>query len=125
MEEIFCPNGTSKYSSDDINFHHLIMGFPIAKGFGVAVGFVPMSSGYYEMSQTVTSKDDIYDPMVGPYQAVHGGTGSISKFFVGTGLKITKNLSIGVNMIILSGELNRRNEFILSDAYTVFSQQQY
>jgi hypothetical protein len=116
----FLSNGSSEFSSDDVNFHHLIMGFPLAKGVGVAVGFVPMSAGYYEMTQLVTSMDDIYDPLVGPYQALHAGTGSITKIFVGTGLKITKNLSIGVNMIILTGELSRRNEFLLSEAYNVF-----
>jgi hypothetical protein len=116
----FLSNETAEYSSDDINFHHLVMGFPIAKGFGVAVGFVPMSSGYYNMAQTVTSFDEAYDPLVGPYEAIHGGTGSISKIFLGTGLNITKNLSVGVNLIILTGELKRVNEFLLGEAYNVF-----
>jgi hypothetical protein len=116
----FLSNGSTKYSSDDINFHHLIMAFPISKGFGFSVGIVPMSSGFYQVTQTITSRDPGYDPNVGPYQALHTGNGSISKYFFGTGLKLTKNFSAGINMIILSGQLNRANEFLLADSYSVF-----
>ena len=116
----FLSDGNQNYSSDDINFHHLIMGFPIAKGFGFAVGIVPMTSGFYQMNQVVTKADINYDPLVGAYDEYHSGEGSISKIFAGTGLKITKNLSLGVNMIILTGQLDRSNQFILEDAYNVF-----
>ena len=34
-------DGKTNYTSDDINFDHLIMGFPITKGWGVAIGIVP------------------------------------------------------------------------------------
>src|SRR5664280_1910799 len=46
----FIANGGSKYSSTDIDFHHLIMGFPLAKGWGFALGVVPLSSGYYKIN---------------------------------------------------------------------------
>ena len=46
----FISGATTKFSSDDINFHHLIMGFPLAKGWGFAVGIIPMSSGYYSIT---------------------------------------------------------------------------
>ena len=46
----FLTEGATKYSSDDMNFDHLIMGFPLAKGWGVALGIVPLSNGYYKIS---------------------------------------------------------------------------
>src|SRR5664279_5128313 len=48
-------NGGSTYSSSDLNFNHLIMGFPLSKRWGFAVGIVPWSSGYYKISDEVTS----------------------------------------------------------------------
>src|SRR5450759_5257799 len=53
----FISGATTKFSSDDINFHHLIMGFPLAKGWGLAAGIVPISNGYYKMNDAVVKTD--------------------------------------------------------------------
>ena len=45
----FLSDSASNSSSDDMNFDHLLMGFPVAKGWGVALGVVPLSNGYYRM----------------------------------------------------------------------------
>jgi hypothetical protein len=119
----FLGGGTTKFSSDDLDFHHLIMGFPIKKGWGVAVGIVPISSGYYEITGKVTSTDPGYDPIVGEYNLTHTGDGGITKFFIGTGAKINKNFSVGANFVVLSGKLSRSNQFVFSqtsDFQTVF-----
>lgn len=105
----------AKFSSDDINFHHLIMGFPIRKGWGVAVGFIPMSSGYYNITGSVTSSDPSYDPNIGEYDISHDGEGGLNKYFVGTGVKIGKHFSIGANLTYLAGTLQRANQFIFAD----------
>lgn len=110
----FITDGVSKFSSDDINFHHLVMGFPLAKGWGMALGVVPVSSGFYNINETVTSSDPVYDPNVGEYTITHQGNGGITRFFIGSGLKITKNFSIGANFAILSGDINRSNQFVFS-----------
>lgn len=111
---------TAKYKSDDLNFHHLIVGFPVGKGFGVAVGIVPVSSGYYSISGEVTKSDPVYDPGIGPYAIEHNGNGGITKFFIGSGLKVTKDLSLGINMAFLSGTLTRTNQFVFNDYTTSF-----
>lgn len=111
---------SAKYKSDDLNFHHLILGFPISRGFGVAVGIIPVSSGYYNLTGEVNKSDPAYDPNIGEYLTAHKGSGGITKVFVGSGLKITKNLSIGVNMTFLSGTLTRANQFIFGDYTTSF-----
>jgi hypothetical protein len=109
-----------KYKSDDLNFHHLVIGFPISKNFGVAVGIVPVSSGYYDITDEVTTKDPEYDPSIGAYLSDHKGDGGVTKFFIGTGLKVTKNISLGLNMSFLSGNLSRTNQFIFGDYQTSF-----
>jgi hypothetical protein len=115
----FIKGSSTKFSSDDINFNHLIMGFPLAKGWGFAVGIVPMSSGYYKITGEVTSATPGYDPIIGEYNIFHSGDGGITKIFLGTGLRIWKNLSIGGNLTFLSGQINRENQFIFSSAEDV------
>lgn len=116
----FISDGVSKYSSDDLNFHHLIIGFPLAKGWGFAAGIVPISSGFFNITEKVTSSDPGYDPNVGEYVIYHAGSGGITKFFIGSGKKIGKHFSVGANMTLLSGNINRTNQVIFSDFYNDF-----
>jgi hypothetical protein len=117
----YLSDGSSHFSSDDMNFDHLIMGFPLAKGFGISVGVVPFSNSYYKISGSVNEGDPEYNPSVGEYNSIHAGSGGLFNFFIGTGLKITKNFSFGVNMTVLTGELKRLNQVDFSDYYYVFN----
>ena len=114
-------NGGSTYSSSDFNFHHLVMGFPISKKWGFAAGLVPWSSGFYNIADQVTSSDPGYDPNIGAYAIDHVGSGGITKLFLGSGIQISKNFSLGVNMTFLTGQLSRTNQFTFGDYTTVFS----
>ncbi len=104
-------DGVSNYTSKDMNFDHLLMGFPIAKGFGVAIGLLPMSNGYYNMGESVS------DPVIGDYTTSHTGSGGFNTFFLGTGLKLNKNFSVGVNMTMLLGKISRLNQTAFTDDY--------
>jgi hypothetical protein len=114
-------NGGSVYSSSDFNFNHLIMGFPISKRWGVAVGIVPWSTGFYKIADAVTASDPGYDPTIGAYTIDHLGSGGLTKIFLGSGLQVSKNFSLGVNMTFLTGELTRSNLFTFEDFTTVFN----
>jgi len=103
--------GMSHYSSQDMNFDHLLMGFPLAKGWGVGVGVIPVSSGYYNVAELVSTGNTV----IGNYESDHSGSGGFSNFFLGSGIKITKNFSAGVNMNVLFGQVNRINQFIFDD----------
>ena len=114
-------DGISSYSSDDMNFDHLLMGFPLAKGLGFAIGIIPLSNGYYKMSEAVLKSDPEYNPVVGEYTSYHAGDGGFTNFFLGTGIKINKKFSAGVNMTILFGQVKRTNQFDFADFYNVFN----
>lgn len=116
----YISDGAIHFSSSDLNFHHLILGFPLAKGFGVAFGVIPMSSGFYEITGDVTKNDPNYDPLIGEYIIDHKGDGGITKLFLGTGIKILKNLSIGANMTFLTGQIKRTNQFVFGEYTTVY-----
>jgi hypothetical protein len=113
-------DGENHFTSDDMNFDHLLMGFPITKGLGVAVGVVPVSSGYYKLSESVLKSDPDYDPIVGQYSSSHNGDGGFNNFFLGSGLKISKNFSLGVNMLLLFGDLKRSYLVAFDDYATVY-----
>jgi len=117
----YVSNGGPSYFSDDVNFDHLIMSFPLKKGWGVAVGVVPVSNGYYKLFETVLVNDPEYDPLTGAYTSFHAGEGGYNNFFAGTGLKITKNISLGVNMNVLFGQTKRVYQVDFSDILNSFN----
>jgi len=117
----FVSNDNENYFSDDINFDHVIMGFPIKKGWGVAIGVVPVSSGYYKMFDVVIKGDPAYDPITGGYTSSFSGEGSLSNFILGTGFKLTKDLSVGANMTVLFGNLARKYQVDFSDYFNSFN----
>ena len=112
--------GETELFSDDINFDHLIIGFPLAKGLGLAAGVVPVSNGYYKIASSITQGDPGYDPVTGGYSEYHAGEGSLSKFFLGSGIMVTKDLSAGINMTVLFGEIKRVNQYYFLDYYNVY-----
>jgi hypothetical protein len=109
---------TESQISQDMNFNHLIIGFPLIKGWGVAAGVVPMSSGYYQITETILATDPAYDPLVGQYISKHTGKGGFSNAFIGTGINLNKNFSVGVNMRFLFGSVSRINQVIFDDQYS-------
>ncbi|MGE5420209.1 MAG: hypothetical protein ACM3UT_08495 [Chloroflexota bacterium] len=113
--------GKESHKSDDMNFDHLIVGFPISKGFGMAAGIVPVSNGYYKLKDQVTSADAGYNPVIGSYTSSHTGDGGFTEFFVGTGLNLHKYVSAGVNVNILFGQIKRTNKFVFEDAENVYN----
>jgi hypothetical protein len=112
----FLSDSVSKSSSDDINFDHLLMGFPLAKGWGFAFGITPLSTGFYKISDpgitSAKSTDKFYSS--------HTGEGGLSNFFMGTGKNINKNISVGVNMTVLFGKIERYDTIQFLD-YNVFN----
>jgi hypothetical protein len=117
----YLSDGVSKYFSQDMNFSHLLMGFPLTKGWGIATGIIPMSNGYYKIAETVSETDPGYNPTIGPYTLNHSGDGGFTKFFIGSGIKINKNFSAGANMTLLFGQINRINQVEFGDFYNVYN----
>lgn len=108
---------SSTYNSDDMNFDHLLMGFPIARRWGIALGIVPLSNGYYNITQTIP--DD--NMGTGEYTEYHKGNGSFTNFFIGSGINITRNFSVGANMTLLFGSIKRSNEFDFTKDVNVYN----
>lgn len=114
-------NHQTHFKSDDIEFSHLIMAFPIRKGLGFAVGVVPFSTGYYKLAESVTKTSPGYDPIIGEYTSTHNGDGGFHNLFLGTGIKITSKLSLGINLSLLFGQLSRNYQIVFADYTNVYN----
>ncbi|MRR18643.1 hypothetical protein EG827_00480 [bacterium] len=104
------------YYSQDLNFSHLMLGFPIMKGWGVAAAIVPYSNGSYNIVQ-LSSDNGGADNML----ERHNGSGGYQKALIGTGFKPMKYISAGVNMFFIFGEITRINDFIFTDDNNYFN----
>jgi hypothetical protein len=104
------------YYSQDLNFSHLMLGFPIMKGWGVAAAIVPYSNGSYSIVQ-LSSDNGGADNML----ERHNGSGGYQKALIGTGFKPMKYISAGVNMFFIFGEITRINDFIFTDDNNYFN----
>jgi hypothetical protein len=111
----YLSDSVSKSSSDDVNFNHLLMGFPLAKGWGFALGVVPVSNGYYRISdyQLASNLNS------SNYYENHTGSGGLTNFFLGSGVNINKHFSVGANMTVMFGKLERSDTVQFND-YNVF-----
>jgi hypothetical protein len=107
--------GDLKYTSNDVNFNHLFMAFPIARGWGIATGIIPVSHGFYNISEEMKLGDSGYDPLTGPYKTYYKGEGGFSNFFLGTGVNITRNFSAGINMTVMFGVIDRNYSLQFDD----------
>ncbi len=101
------------YYSQDINFSHLMLGFPIKKGWGFAAGIVPVSNGFYNIANLSApeesgtgSSDEIVES--------HRGSGGYHKAFLGTAYNFLSYFSAGLNAFFVFGEITRYNDFIFT-----------
>ena len=117
----FLRSGSNKHFSDDFNFDHILIAFPVSKKWGMAAGIVPFSNGYYNISKSIVAGDTDFDPVSGPVTILNRGIGGITRAFIGTGVEVVRNLSVGVNMNVLFGEINRVNEYRYDEDMTLFS----
>jgi hypothetical protein len=114
-------DGVSYHKSDDMNFDHLLMGFTIKKGLGVAVGVNTFSNGYYKLSESITASHPDYKASIGEYTIAHSGTGGFNNFFIGSGLLVNKNFSVGLNMNVLFGRVDRINDSYFTESNNSFN----
>lgn len=111
--------GDQTYWSQDLNFSHLLMGFPIMKNWGVVGAVMPYSNGTYSIVES-TSDDEGED-----FLERHMGSGGYQKALIGTGFSPVKYFSAGVNMFFIFGEITRLNDFIFTEDNNYFNTRKY
>ncbi|MBN2635627.1 MAG: hypothetical protein JXR61_05110 [Prolixibacteraceae bacterium] len=97
-------NDIGEFTANDVNFQYFAMNFRVSRYVGAALGLKPFSDIGYNV--TVLDNDEIAGYI---YTQYYGG-GTISKAFLGLGIKPIENLSLGANINYSFGLLNQNSE---------------
>lgn len=94
-------SSTASQRTGGANFSHIVCGFPVYKNIRASMGLVPFSKKNYLMSnaQTIDS--------IGEVTSLFNGSGGVNRLYFGTGIMITKWLSLGANASYLFGGINQ------------------
>lgn len=95
---------TSSMKTNDVNFNYFAMSFRISDIMAASLGIQPYSDVGYNVQVS-----DVLEN-TGAILNSYYGTGTISKAFLGFAIEPVKNVSVGVNINYLFGELNRNSE---------------
>jgi len=112
--------GDQTYWSQDLNFSHLMLGFPIMKNWGVVAAVTPYSNGSYSIVESTSGDGEAED-----FLERHIGSGGYQKALIGTGFSPVKYFSAGVNMFFIFGETTRLNDFVFTEDNNYFNTRKY
>lgn len=84
----------------NISFRHIVFGVPLSKKSGLSVGLMPYSEMGYQYKNPSTMLSSSVDH-------IYSGDGGISKVYIGSAYQLVPNLSVGVNVAYLFGNLKQ------------------
>jgi long-subunit fatty acid transport protein len=105
-EVIKQTQGDLKVQKTNSRLNTLSLGFPVLKNkIGLAFGIVPYSGKGYDINSTENAGIDTLGTTLTSH---YKGSGGYTRYFLGLGANITKNLSLGVNADYLFGTVTRQ-----------------
>ena len=97
-------NTASQYRSN-INFGYLMLGFPVNKRWGTAIGFQPYAFTNYNIVSQV-------DSSFASWREEYQGKGGINQLTWSNGFDLGKGFSAGLNVQLLFGSLAQERRFV-------------
>lgn len=94
---------------------NLYFGFPVTKWWRASGGIMPYSQVGYEMQGSQVVED------IGKLVSVYNGYGGLNKAYFGSGFSPIKNLSIGINMAYLFGNIVKERALTFPDSAYFFN----
>jgi hypothetical protein len=94
-------NSVPAAGTNTTNVRYIAFAFPLSRKWGASIGLVPFSYVGYDIGYTQSSS-------IGPVHHYYKGTGGINQFYLGNGFKVTKNLSLGINVSYLFGNITKQ-----------------
>lgn len=98
-------------SFNTFNFRNFAIQFPLAEKIGMGFSISPLSSVGYRVDMFETDPDLLAN--VGSILYTYGGSGSITQAKVSFGAEVAKNLSLGTELVIYHGRINRSFENVI------------
>lgn len=107
-------DGNAKINAKNTSFDYMAMQFRLHKGLGMTIGILPFSSVGYNIS----TESSMQSPTHTSLNAYHtyAGNGGLTQIFLGMGIKIIDNLSVGFNASYLFGSVTQATQVSFSDA---------
>ncbi len=93
-------------SGSSFNLDHIAIAFPIADALKTSFGVLPYSSVGYN----ILEKKEL--ETVGTVENRFQGAGGITQLYMGASLRLFKNLSAGINVVYLFGNLEMGNNLV-------------
>ncbi|WP_299664574.1 hypothetical protein [uncultured Polaribacter sp.] len=108
---------TLSETTNNGNFSHVAIAFPIKHNWGMGIGLLPYTKTGYnvDIENAIEGSTDTYITRI-------TGTGGLNKFYISSGIKALKNLSLGVDFSFLFGAINQENQ-LFTDSYVAISDQ--
>lgn len=107
-----------KLNAKSAGFDYVTGAFRLIKNVGVSFGVMPYSNIGYDYSST-TKLSDIQTTMTNTYE----GSGGISQLFVGAGVRLFKQLSVGFNAAYLWGDYLKEVKTVSSSYVNTLSKE--
>jgi hypothetical protein len=108
--------GSKKSDIDNSSFTYFMLGLPVSlkHKMGLVFSLTPYTSTGFNVSTS-----EVYPYYTATTQMV--GTGGLSKFTGGFGSQVAKNLSAGINVSYIFGQLQTEQLFLIPDQYGKFN----
>lgn len=106
LQNMNISGGGVKLNAKNSSFDYLAMQFRLHPKIAMSIGLLPFSNVGYSVSDTQTATD----PGTGAtadYARNYTGDGGLHQLYAGLGVKVLKNLSVGVNASYFWGDINR------------------
>lgn len=113
LQNMNLSSGGVKLNAKNSSFDYLAMQFRLAPWMAMSIGLLPYSSVGYTVSD-VQVKDDLYSRSF-------SGDGGTRQLYAGVGVKVLKNLSVGVNASYFWGDITRSRTVIYPSTSTAYS----
>jgi hypothetical protein len=111
--------GTQKTTNSNAWLSYINLGMPLStkKEIGLSFGLAPFSAIGYQINTMDSISNDTF--MV-PVSKIFSGKGGLSKVHFGIGMRLYKQLSVGVDYQYIFGQLKHTNQLIIPSQYNMF-----
>jgi len=111
LSTIELPTQKTRFGS----LSNMYVGFPVAKWWRSSLGIMPFSSVGYEIHDLQTQEG------IGRILNIYKGDGGLNKAYFGNAFSPIKNLSIGINVSYIFGNINKQTSITFPDSAAYLS----
>lgn len=120
LQNMNISGGGQKLNAKNSSFDYLAMQFRLHPSVAMSIGLLPFSNVGYTVSESLAENLDKGQPA---YTKSFTGDGGLHQLYVGLGVKVLKNLSLGVNASYFWGDITRSTTLIYPQTAEAYSYQ--